>query len=116
MMSEAIGNDLRGKGSPNQAKNHPSLKRETWRRSSGVNEGGRISGALKISKTKDEESERGVGVWMSFPHSALHSALPSVLLSGDDDDDVEEEEEEGCTHDTAAAAGRSLISRETKTT
>ena len=87
MMSEAIGNDLRGKGSPNQAKNHPSLKRETWRRSSGVNEGGRISGALKISKTKDEE--RGVGVWMSFPHSALHSALPSVLLSGDDDDDVE---------------------------
>ena len=59
MMSEAIGNDGRGKGSPNQAKNHPSLKRETWRRSSGVNEGGgRISGALKISKTKDEESER----------------------------------------------------------
>ena len=58
-----------------------------------MNEGGRISGALKISKTKDEESERGVGVWMSFPHSALHSALPPVLLSGDDDDDVEEEEE-----------------------
>ena len=59
MMSEAIENDLRGKGSPNQAKNHPSLKMETWRRSSGVNEGGRISGgALKISKTKDEESER----------------------------------------------------------
>ena len=55
-----------------------------------MNEGGRISGALKISKTKDEESsERGVGVWMSFPHSALHSALPPVLLSGDDDDDVE---------------------------
>ena len=92
MRSEAIGNNGRGKGSPNQAKNHPSLKeRETWRRSSGVDEGGRISGALKISKTKDEGSERGVGVWMSFPHSALHSTLPPVLLSGDDDDDVEEE-------------------------
>ena len=79
MMSVAIENDLRGKGSPNQAKNHPSLKRETWRRSSGVNEGGRISGALKISKTKDEESERRSGSLDEF--SALSIAFRPPLSS-----------------------------------